>query len=79
MNEQSVFLQVKQILKKMKGEYFDFEEDLITGGYISSFDTIRLIAEIEKKFSITVPVEIIEPESFDSIEKICTLIRSGVS
>ena len=67
--------ELKEILKQLKGEWFEEEENLVTSGYISSFELIRFIHEIEKKYCIKVPLEIIEPEAFNSFDEICELIE----
>lgn len=66
--------EIKGILKRLKGNNFDFEQNLITDGYISSFDLIALIAEMEKQFFVRIPLESIQPESFNNLDSICELI-----
>ncbi len=66
---------IKKVIKKIKGEGFDYEKDFITGGYISSFDLIFLISELEKEFFITIPLDEIEPQNFNSVDEICEMLK----
>ena len=68
--------EIKRILKRIKGDWFEEEEFLISGGFISSFELIKLINEIEKEFEVKIPLERIEPEQFNSINNIIELIDS---
>ena len=65
----------KECLRKVKGDSFDYEEKLISGGYLGSLDLFKLIIEIEKKFNIKVPLDRISPESFDDVNSIVCLIE----
>lgn len=68
--------QTKACIKKVKGDSFDYEENLISGGYLSSLDLFKLIMEIEKKFNIRVPLERIAPEFFDDFSSIVRQIEA---
>lgn len=68
--------EIKQILKKIKGEWFEEEKNLITDGHISSFELIKLIKELENGFGNKIPLEKIEPDQFNSIESIAEFIRA---
>lgn len=63
------------ILRQIKGEYFDIREQLITDGYITSFDLLYLIQLIEEKYSIEIPLTLIEPVQFNDIESMIKLIK----
>lgn len=65
---------ILQILKSLKGEYFDVKDNLITDGYISSFDLLALIDLLEREFDISIPVERITPEQFNSVDGILNII-----
>lgn len=69
---------VKEILRELKGEWFDFEEKLITGGYISSFELIVLISMIEDSYKISISVTKLQPEDFDDIDGICSVIKNSL-
>ncbi len=67
---------IKKILKSIKGEWFDEEKNLLTDGYINSFEILMIVKEIEKEFSIKVPIESIELDIFNNIEDICNMINT---
>ncbi|WP_051209336.1 phosphopantetheine-binding protein [Butyrivibrio sp. WCD3002] len=62
-------------LKTIKGEYFNEENNLISGGWIDSFSLLKLIRELEKEFEIKIRLEEITPESFNSVEQIGFVIE----
>ncbi len=62
-------------IKHIKGDFFIQEKNLISAGWIDSFDLIKLISELEKEFEIHIPIENITPNEFDSVESISTLIQ----
>jgi acyl carrier protein len=49
--------------------------ELITGGYIDSFDIIGLISEFEDAFDISIPLEDLEVGQFDTVNSIEKVIR----
>ena len=49
--------------------------ELITGGYIDSFDIIGLISEFEDAFDISIPLEDLEVGQFDTVNSIENVIR----
>lgn len=63
-------------LKEIKSENFDYEENLILGGYLSSFDLLELIVRLENEFVIKIPLQLVVPENFDSVERISELVIS---
>lgn len=62
-------------IKRMKGDNFDYTENLVTDGLISSFDLISIVNDLEEKFKIKIPLEKITPEDFDSIAAIENLMK----
>lgn len=67
MNEKDANSLIKACLKEVKGEHFDYEKDLISGGFISSLEFFSLLLKLEKVFNIKFPLENILPDNFDSI------------
>ena len=66
-----------RILAEVKpGFEFDGRTDLATSGDLDSFDIISLISELDEQLDIEVPVEMIVPENFDSLEAMKKLIDS---
>lgn len=49
--------------------------ELISGGFIESFDVISLISEIENEFNIDISFDDIELEQFNTIESIISIIE----
>lgn len=49
--------------------------DLMTGGYLTSFDLVVLISEIAETFQVKIPAEQILPENFESVQSIYHLIQ----
>lgn len=70
----SVKEKIRECIKKVKGEYFFCENDLISSGFLSSFDLIDLIAKLEEVFQIEIPLYKIIPENLDSVDAIEELI-----
>lgn len=65
-----------EILEDMHSD-IDFEtcETLIDDGVLDSFDIITLVAEIDSEFDVTIPVEEIIPENFNSARALYALIE----
>lgn len=70
---------MEEILKALEeikpGFDFKGETNLATSGALDSFDIIQLVAELNERFEIDIPVEAIVPENFDSLEKIQELVN----
>ena len=54
---------------------FDTEKELVDSGLLDSVALVGLIAEIEQKYDIEVPMEYIQPDYFQSIETIWNMIE----
>ena len=65
---------IQTVLKRIKGDWFEESQNLILGGYINSFELLKLISELEKEFNIKISLSSIMPENFNSVEKIEMLI-----
>ena len=66
-----------RILEENKPDFdFSGRTDLATSGDIDSFDIISIVSDVQEEFGITVPVEKILPENFDSVEALWALIES---
>lgn len=67
--------QLMEILKDLRPEVdFESETALITDGILDSFDIVSLVAQINSEFDITIGVEELEPENFDSVDAMLALI-----
>ncbi len=71
------------ILEYVIEEYVDEEDDdevgfdtpLISSGIVDSFSMVSLKVFLEKKCKISLPDKEATPEAFDTVNKICELVR----
>ena len=74
----------KVVLDYVIDEYSDGETDvtvdtpLISGGLVDSFSMVSLKRFLENKYKISIPDDKATPEAFDSVNKICTLVKSFI-
>ncbi len=54
---------------------FESEKELITGKVIDSVDLVAVVSDIEDEFDISIPMEELVPENFDSIEAIWEMVQ----
>ena len=67
--------QLLEILKEMNDTIdYESEKALIDGEIIDSLDLMELISEMEEAFDITIEMEDIIPENFNSAEAMWELI-----
>ena len=74
------------VLDYVKREYLEDESQeitpdtpLISGGIVDSFSMVSLKRFLENKYAISIPDDKATPEAFDSVSKICTLVREFLS
>ena len=73
----------KVVLDYVSNEYLDEDDDeeidvdspLISSGIVDSFSMVSLKVFLEKKYAIQIPDAKATPEAFDSVRKICDLVR----
>ncbi|NBJ90827.1 acyl carrier protein [Acutalibacter sp. 1XD8-36] len=58
---------------------FRNEKALATDGYIDSFDIVSIISILENEYKISIPVDSMVEENFESAETIMKLIRQLIS
>ncbi len=71
------------ILEYVIDEYVDEEDDeevsfdtpLISSGIVDSFSMVSLKVFLEKKCKVSLPDKEATPEAFDTVNKICELVR----
>ena len=72
------------VLEYVKNEYLEEDDEetevgydtpLISGGIVDSFSMVSLKVFLEKKYKIQIPDAKATPEVFDSVNKICALVR----
>jgi len=73
----------KVVLDYVSNEYLDEDDDeeidvdspLISSGIVDSFSMVSLKVFLERKYTIQIPDAKATPEAFDSVRKICDLVR----
>jgi acyl carrier protein len=75
----------KIVLDYVKREYLEDEDQvmtpdtpLISGGIVDSFSMVSLKRFLENKYKISIPDDKATPEAFDSVNKICAVVREFV-
>ncbi|HEB9342014.1 TPA: acyl carrier protein [Campylobacter coli] len=67
---------ILEILQNVKpGVDFETNQKLVSDGIISSFDILQIIMELEAKFHIEIQPQYIEPDNFNSIGAIKSMIE----
>lgn len=70
---------MEQILDMLKREYplidFEHEEHLMTGGHLDSLAVVSIIADLEEMFDITITMEYIQPENFESVRAMWAMVE----
>ena len=66
-----------EILEDLRPEVdFKTETALVTDGILDSFDIVSLVAQLNDEFDITIGVDDLEPENFDTVDAMLALIES---
>ena len=75
----------KIILDYVIEEYVEDEDEevgvdtpLISGGIVDSFSMVSLKRFLENKYEISIPDDKATPEAFDSVNKICDLVKEYI-
>lgn len=71
MNKEEI---VRKCIREIKGESFQQEDNLISDGWLSSFELIELIARLEKAIGCKICLQNLSPDSFDSVAAISEII-----
>ncbi len=70
---------MEQILDMLKREFplidFDHEKHLMTDGILDSLAVVGIIANLEEMFDISVTMEYIQPENFESVEAMWAMVE----
>ena len=70
---------MEQILDMLKREFplidFDREKHLMTAGILDSLAVVGIIANLEEMFDISVTMEYIQPENFESVEAMWAMVE----
>ncbi|MBQ6372961.1 MAG: acyl carrier protein [Clostridia bacterium] len=70
---------MEQILEMLKREfpYIDFasEKHLMTQGRLDSLAVVGIISNLEEMFDISITMEYIRPENFESVEAMWAMVE----
>ena len=68
--------EIIELLQQIRPEV-DYEtvEDLIDGEYIESLDLVMIIAALEEKFDISIPMSMINPDNFNSVRGMYEMVK----
>ena len=67
---------LREILMEVRPDVdFDNETELIDGGILESMDIVAIVGEIKEAFDVTIGIEQLIPENFNSEEAILALIE----
>jgi len=55
-----------------------YDTPLISGGIVDSFSMVSLKRFLENKYNISIPDDKATPEAFDSVNKICALVKEYI-
>ncbi len=65
----------KMLQEKFPNIDFDAEKALVSGGVLDSLQVVEIIGEIEDLFDISVTMEYIQPDYFESVETMWDMIE----
>ncbi len=69
--------QVLEVLKSVKSDIdFANETEMIDGGVLDSFDIIAIVSELNDTFDIDITFDDLEPENFNTLDAIVSLVES---
>ena len=54
--------------------FFEKEEKLVDDGILDSFDIVSIVAELCEEYDVTITVDMLEPENFNSASAMLALI-----
>lgn len=67
---------ILEILQSIRSDVdFESEKSLIDDGILDSFDIVSIVGELCDEFEITITVDDMEPENFNSVEAILALVE----
>lgn len=68
---------VIEVLKEKNEELVeDYNRDLLASGLLDSFEIINLVMDLEEALDISIDIEMVSPENFQTVESIISMIES---
>ena len=67
---------LKENIEELEEVSLNGDTQLITSGYVDSFDIINVIGLLEQEFGTTIDLEDIELEQFDTVDSICSILAA---
>lgn len=61
---------VRRQFRRNKGVTFTDDTPLVSGGLIDSMSLVDVILDLQLEFSVTIPTSEVQPDDFDSVQKI---------
>ena len=70
---------MNELLELLKESYPDIdftkEKNLIDDGILDSFDIVSIVAELCEEYDVTITVDMLEPENFNSAAAMLALVE----
>ena len=70
--KERVLALVKEVLPQID---FEASNALVDDGILDSLAIVTLVSELSMEFDISIPYEEIEPNNFNSLDAICSLVE----
>lgn len=68
---------VLEVLREVRSDVdFENETKLIDDGILDSFDIIAIVSELNERFDIEITADELEPENFNTLDAITSLVKS---
>ena len=78
MDPNKVRIAVREVVTDMIGKKVKDGDSLISSGLIDSLSILKLIGRVENKLSLTIPVDDLQPDDFETIDYVTdTVLRVG--
>ncbi len=75
--EEKIMDRILEILSSIRADIdFEKEEKLIDDGILDSFDIVSIVAELCAEYDVTITVDMLEPENFNSAAAMLALVES---
>ena len=69
---------VQEVVTEMIGKKVRDGDSLISSGLIDSLSILKLIGRVENKLSVTIPVDDLQPDDFETVDYVTdTVLRVG--